>query len=813
MKKFFKWLSIGLVSLFLLLFTAAIIVPLVVDVDKYRPQIVQAANEQINGKLDLGKLSLSLWGQIRVEVQGLTLKDSSGNALVSVKDAFFHLPFSSILMGSPELIFKMEKPEVVLIKDKLGKLNLMGLVKVAPATPSAQKPSGGTSTQPPAHPTQAQKIELPPFFAKGSLSVELKNALLSYLDQGTGLSTQVKDLNLAIKDISLMRATSLELWADLDTVMGKTFALKGPARLTAQIKPEWEGSNFDHVTIGAKLDLDAVEMSSGTLFHKAKAVPCNVDVALSVSPKEAKVEHLIARFHNAEIKSTGTLKNLNATSVVEMQMVSNEIDLKSWNTLIPMLKEFDLAGVAKIEASAHGPSDRLDYKAKLGVHGLTAKAPNLKSQPRFDAEVDVATDEIQKLQITMKAPGNDLSLKGKLISFSQPQAAFELTSSGLDLDQLIQWPPPAAPVTAAAPGAQNPSVAPASPGTPTSPKIAAVDVDASLDPLRTNPALAGATFVLNARMNMIKAKGIKISDLVGRLYFKNLTAGLEGFAMKIWSGSIKANFAAQLKPKTPTYTFSSIMDGLQLKEAVAENVQMFKNTLVGKAHFDINGSGASFNTEPAKSNLKAKGLLKVENATFATIDVAHVATDALNKAIERVGEKIPAAKGKTLAKPSGGASTYSLIASSFTIDNGMFHAPDFVAKAAPNQGIDIKGDTWVGLKDYSLKTNWDLVDTYNLTQARDISVDVAGTRVDHILAEGANPVKFTVHAGCTCMQPCYSYTEVPEQLAKVALNNVSGAASARVKSEVQKRIQSVIPQAAPPAVKKAVEDLSKKFFR
>ena len=78
-----KKLAIGFGSFLLLILLAIIVIPFVVDVDKYRPQIVSAVNEQINGKLELGQLKFSLWGQIRVEVGG-------------VKTIHFESPFSIV---------------------------------------------------------------------------------------------------------------------------------------------------------------------------------------------------------------------------------------------------------------------------------------------------------------------------------------------------------------------------------------------------------------------------------------------------------------------------------------------------------------------------------------------------------------------------------------------------------------------------------------------------------------------------------------------------------------------------------------------
>src|SRR3954452_12995285 len=97
-------------GLFALLVVAIIAIPFFVEVDKYRPQIVSKANEYINGKLDIGKLSLSLWGQVKVRIDGLSLKDTSGQEVFGVKDAYFHIPFPSLLGGSPDLILVADKP-------------------------------------------------------------------------------------------------------------------------------------------------------------------------------------------------------------------------------------------------------------------------------------------------------------------------------------------------------------------------------------------------------------------------------------------------------------------------------------------------------------------------------------------------------------------------------------------------------------------------------------------------------------------------------------------------------------------------------
>ena len=100
-----------------------------VDVDKYRPQIVETVNEKLNGHFDLGHLQLSLWGHIRVEIDGLKLQDAQGKDVVAVKNASFFLPFFPLLSGSPVVDLQLDSPSVNVTKSRAGKLNVMTLMK------------------------------------------------------------------------------------------------------------------------------------------------------------------------------------------------------------------------------------------------------------------------------------------------------------------------------------------------------------------------------------------------------------------------------------------------------------------------------------------------------------------------------------------------------------------------------------------------------------------------------------------------------------------------------------------------------------
>jgi|GEM_PF-705219 len=812
MKGILKKTIMGIGAVLGLLVVAAFVIPLVVDVDKYRPQIVEAVNQKINGKLQLGKLSLTLWGRIRVEVMGVQLMDPSQQKVVEVNHAFFDVPFSSILNGSPSVVFKMEKPVVRVIKNQAGKFNFMSLMK------PAMKTSSQSGSQPDSSATQASsQIALPAIVVNSILEVEFDHANVSYKDEATNLSTEVKDLNVALHDISLSRTTGIEIWADLNTQYGKLMNIRGPFRVTGKLNPKVVNQRVQQVGLTTLVDFDQIEVTMPGIFEKKAGDLAHADISIQASEKEVQIEHLDVKFFNVELNSSGKISNAETpvglpapAPQVEFSLSSNPIEFKSWGQWIPSLKQYELGGTASLEAQLKGPSDKLEYQALLKLVGLTAKSPKLKTQPQFDGQIKVTTNQIDDLSITMKAPGNDVRIQGKVSFFKQPQAVFEVSSAaGMDLDQLIEFPKTTT----------NSTVVPDPASSATPAGVALADYDALLAPLRNSSIAQVAQAKVTFRLPLLKSYNVKMTDLNGSMTLRDLVASLDQFTMKLLGSSVQATGSVQLKPEIPTYQFNAQVVRLDIKEAMASQSQfflkLFKDTVVGKASFEMNGEGKSFNPVPAMEQFKAKGKFKVEQASLSTIDVSKLAVEALNKVVDRVAEKFPPLKDKKMSALVERVVDFEYISSDFSVGDSLFKAPNFLAKSPVNQGLDLKGSVQVGIKDRSLKALWELSDPYNLTHARDLSVEHEGIKVEHLLVEGIQPIHFMVHVNCNLMSPCFSYKEVPEYFATVALNNVGNAVKSRVKAEVQKKVDALIqkvPQVAPPQVQQKIEDIGKKLF-
>lgn len=799
MRRRLRLFFVGLVGAFLFIGVCLLVLPWVVNVDKYRPQIVNQLNDKITGRLEMGKLRLSLWGQVRIGVDGVKLSDLQGRRILSVQDAYFHVPFVSLFSGEPQFTFKMQKPALEIIKDKEGKINLLSLLKSSELKPSDEK--GGAPSSTSLGTAGAGMIALPSIAMKARLGVEFHNSSLDYHDEKEGLHSQIKDLNMLLKDVSLTRPMDIKIFAELDTQIGKNALFKGPVRISGKLQPLFSQLQLEGASVDVAADFNDTEIKWLGFFEKKRSLPTHATLKVELTSNEIKIQQADLQLFNTQVEIQGRAENLRVSPMIQLSVHASPIVLDPWPMLITPLKDFELGGNLHLDAEFKGPLEQLTYQAKLKVDGVKLKYASLKNPLRFDGSIQLGVDQIESLQLGLKAPENDLQIKGKLLSFSKPLIDLQVTSTGMNLDQLFFFSKSTV---------KTPSEAKTPP--PTTPSnLPSSDRDALLNPLRDSDMAKSATAEVRFSLAGVKIQNVAISDLKGRLVLKAMQAMLEKASFRIFGGEIKTGITVQLLPIMPTYQFDFQALGMNLSEAIASQMALFKNTLSGKANFELKGEGASFNAEISQSKLKARGMMKVEQAKFATLDVGRMFTESVNKAIDKVGDKFPQARDKKLNLENR-EMRYDFIASDFSISEGKLSMPSFIGKADVNQGIDLKGNCSIGLKDDALSAHFEVIDTYNLSKARDIAVEQSGIRIERVFAESGQSVRFPITLRGTLMSPVVQYTEVPEYLAKVAFDNIARGVAGRASEEFRRKAESAVKKAAPD-IQKGLESFTKKLFR
>ena len=222
MKKAVKWIAIVAGGLIVLVVAALLIVPMFVNVEKYKPEIEEQVAKATGRPFRIGgELRLSLFPWARFAFSDLHLGNPPGfkeKDFVSVKSFDVELKLLPLFFKEIEVKrFVVEGPRVVLEKTKDGRGSWEGI----------GEPSGETSSQvskEKAKPEKGQGGGALPLkaLAVGEFAVTRGSAL--WLDDATGERQEISEMSLKLEEVSLERPIGLALAAKLD---GKPISLEG----------------------------------------------------------------------------------------------------------------------------------------------------------------------------------------------------------------------------------------------------------------------------------------------------------------------------------------------------------------------------------------------------------------------------------------------------------------------------------------------------------------------------------------------------------------------------------------------------------
>ena len=273
MKKLIKWILIVAGGLVALLVLALVLIPTFVDVQKYKPYIEEKASEALGRPVSLGgKLHLSLFPWVGVSFSNLRVGNPPAfkeKDLLTVKSFEARVKLLPLLSRNIEVKrFVLEGASVVLVKNKDGREDWEGIGK-----PAGEKPGKAGKEQ--MKPSEGKASEGLPIKTLAVGEFAITDGSILWIDHAKGTRTDVSNVNLRLKDVSLDRPIQISFSAQMD---------KRPLSLEGKVGPLGKEPGKGMIPLDLSLKaLKEVNVSvKGQLVDPA--VRPQFDLALQVSP-------------------------------------------------------------------------------------------------------------------------------------------------------------------------------------------------------------------------------------------------------------------------------------------------------------------------------------------------------------------------------------------------------------------------------------------------------------------------------------------------------------------------------------------------
>lgn len=698
------WVLGGLFFAFLV---AIVSIPLFVDVDQYRPTIVAEANKRINGKLELGKLKLGLWGAIKIHAESIKLSvNGFPEPLLDTKQFHLEIPFLSLLSGTPQVIAVLDSPKINVVKDPSGKTNAMELMKTAEAAvappaeqsaaaedsvsvanaatakkaapaakpaepPVAEAEPAAAPPAPPAAPAEPTKV--PAIVAGAKIGLRIRNGDLRYSDKLAKSDYQVAGLELNARNLGLGSTMEIDLKAPVNGST-PTLSFSGPVAASAQLTPVLVSGSVKSVR--GKLDLDAsglkVEMKSGA-FRKTDSMALKMNMQLEGDERETLLRALDVVFADMKIHGKGRVVLEPMSAKINISADPGSIRLDKVQSFVPMAEPYQLKGSADFNADIDWKPEAMKINGDLKVSdGSFFLKDTLKAPLGFLVQAGFSESSLNLTRAALSGPETELELRGTVKNFLAPQFSFALTGKSFNVDKTIVMPAKDA-KTASAYGFLIPEAhaAPAADG---------------LNPLLAmakNPMFAGAAGTFTAQVARVIVQGATLDQVNARLQLNAMLLKILDASLRTFGGSVKASGQADLKTPGLTFSTQGSLSDISAQAALKTYFPKYERTLEGMVNGSWNISGAAYPAATRMRSLRGTAKVLAKDGVVKSVDFQ----ESINSAMA----KIPFLKNQKPIKVDNGFKTFT---ADIKFDGGTIHAEP-IEVLPRNQGFVVKGKSTI----------------------------------------------------------------------------------------------------------------------
>ena len=672
MNKMIKILLYLIGIVFLLIITAVIVLPMVIDPNDYKSQITEKVKETTGRELVLdGTLGLSVFPWLGVE---------TGNARLSNAQGFGDAPFAEIdetavrVKILPLLSKKVEVSRIVLkgltlnlAKNAQGVTNWSDFAK-SPATQPDQPKKKEKPTEPEPKRSPEQLLGA---LAIGGISIE--NAKVIWDDRQADKHIEVEEFNFTTDAIAFGSPIDLDLNFKVKTrapAMTEIFGLAATLTIDEdldflkvadlRLNSRTEGEALSGRIIDAELKTPVIDVSSK--LKKIQTGELNLDV--NATGKDIPGGKLTARLVTS-IFADLTQQSL---KVSDLRLTANDLDLQA-----------ELSGKNIIDAlEIEGPVTLSEFSPRSLLSSMGMKMPETKDQSaltKLRAKFDLlATKNSATLNnVLVGLDGTTVKGKTAVHNFSRPAIRFNYAIDYLDIDRYLppqkdksaKQAPSNGTKTIATPATATAAVA----GKEPPENLRKLDIDGRVD------------------IGGVKVSGVKAKDIGFTVKGKNGLIHTQQTIKDLYQGSYKGGLKLDARGSVAVVSLNETLSGVNLMPLLKDAIG--KEVLGGTAQAKINLSGQGLDSDAIKKTLNGTITADINDGAVYGIDLV--------KLIRETKARI---EGKTVPPSKEPEKTeFSEMRLHATASKGIVNNDTLEAKS-PYLRVDGAGK--VGLADQSL---------------------------------------------------------------------------------------------------------------
>ena len=412
-------------------------------------------------------------------------------------------------------------------------------------------------------------------------SIKIKKALATIAGVGIGATGSVEKF---MEPEKLSFAVNIKSEDFALEKLSKTFPFPGDILMSGEpdISADISG-NLNRIKIKGNIGIRKVEALFKDLFHKPSGIDGGMGIDIVLEHNNIlKLNSISIALGEMKASASGKVVGLKKERRLNLKVSLEKFDMESLQELVPLAKNYGLAGIVAGETKISGVPESLNISGKIGVKNI---------------------ESIQK-EMTVKLDKSNLKYSGNILNFKKPKVNFNLDIGTMEVKVAEKPKEPKKPKKGK-PAAKKAKQEPPAVKEKPSPKV-------GIPP--------DATVSGKIKLKKLSFQNYQISNCSAELDIAKSILKLKLLSLSAYDGSMKGSLSADLRDSsldTLKFNLDSNIKNLDIHKVIQSMDRKMKGQFyaIASGKMKISGRGKDF------SKLNGSGFMEIKDVKIKGIKI------------------------------------------------------------------------------------------------------------------------------------------------------------------------------------------------